>query len=250
MDELKKIIATFVKKDPSEIDNNTLINKRVISGSILVHRMYAAINNAGYPIKEYNDLNTYGELLARLNGTSVTSTQQTAATTQNYTPGIQTTAKATGIDIENISGFPVVADFREDDFYKLNFSMQEISYCILKGKPLESFAGLFSAKEALCKTSEQIRNTPFNLIEINHDDKGKPVYPGYSISISHTDQFAIAVAVANEADKPSFPNETEMKNLVENYTRKITSLKRSVFFSLFIAVVALIISIILLTRVL
>ena len=248
MDELKKIIATFVKKDPSEIDDHTLINKRVIAGSILVHRMYAAINNAGYSVKDYNDINTYGALLARLNGTSVSPSYIAPNLTQIYSPAIQTVPKGIGIDIENISGFPNATDFREDSFYKLNFSMQEISYCILNGKPLESFAGMFSAKEALCKANEQIRNIPFNLIEIKHDDNGKPTYPGYSISISHTDQFAIAIAIASEPEKPTSPVNAEIMRLSEKYDRKIATLKRMVFFSVFIAMIAVAISIILLSK--
>jgi phosphopantetheine--protein transferase-like protein len=248
MDELKNIVATFVKKDPAEIEADTLINKRVISGSILLHRMYAAINNAGYPIKDYNDINTYGELLSRLNGSSNLSNHIAPAKSQNYTSNIQTTSKAVGIDIESISNFPIATDFREDNFYKLNFSMTEISYCILKQNPQESFAGLFSAKEALCKANEQIRKTPFNLIEIKHDENGKPTYPGFSISISHNDQFSVAIAIANEELK-SPAKETEQANrLSEKQEAQITSLKRMVVFSVLVAIAAAVISIILLWR--
>jgi phosphopantetheine--protein transferase-like protein len=156
--------------------------------------------------------------------------------------------KAAGIDIEDISNFPVVIDFREDDFYVSNFSMQEISYCILKGKPLGSFAGLFSTKEALCKTSERIRQMPFNKIEITHDDNGKPVYPGYSISISHTDQFAVAIAIANEADGQHIPANSEVVNSPGRYERKIARLNKMVLLALSIAVASAIVSILLLNR--
>jgi phosphopantetheine--protein transferase-like protein len=248
MDELKNIIATFVKKDPAEIDADTLINKRAISGSILVHRMYAAINNTGYPIKEYNDINTYGELLNRLNGSSDVAGQPTLIPSQNYNSNIQSTAIAAGIDIESVSNFPFVTDFREDNFYKLNFSMTEISYCILKQNPSESFAGLFAAKEALCKANEQIRKTPFNLIEIQHDDNGKPVYPGYSISISHNDQFSVAIAIANEQQNLAAKENEETKKLLEKHEAQIASLKKMVFIATLFAVIAVVIAIILLLR--
>ncbi len=245
MDEVRNIVATFVKKDPAEIGDNTLINKRVVSGSILVHRMYAAINNAGYAIKDYNDINTYGELLARLNGTPATS--QAVSSAPRYSPA-PTIEKATGIDIEDISNFPLVADFREDDFYVSNFTSQEIAYCILKGKPMESFAGLFCAKEALCKTNEHIRQIPFNEIEIKHDDNGKPVYSGYTISIAHTSQFAIAVAIANEGGKPQPAVNSELNNLAEKQDLKIAALRRMVFFSLLIAILAVILCVVLLNK--
>ena len=39
VERAKKIVATFLKIEPSEVDGNTAIDKRAISGSILIKRM-------------------------------------------------------------------------------------------------------------------------------------------------------------------------------------------------------------------
>ncbi len=244
MEELKKIIAVFIKKDPSDINNNTLINNAVISGSILIHRMYAAINKDGYTIKEYNDINTFGELLDRLKLNSDNTTYSIDNQTKILQPIVnsESLAGASGIDIETIANFPVVTDYREDSFYKLNFSMNEISHCILKENPIASFAGLFSAKEALCKANNDLRKIPFNQIEIKHDENGKPSFPGFSISISHNEQFSVAIAIAGQLAVPQktiLPdnNQSLQNTSFDGYGRKIRFLERSIYILFVITVI-------------
>jgi phosphopantetheine--protein transferase-like protein len=91
---------------------------------------------------------------------------------------------------------PVCHDFRKDHFYTMNFTPSEIAYCILRADPYASFAGLFSAKEAVIKAG--LRARPFNKIEIAHLADGKPVFPGFQLSISHAGQVAVAVAVGSD----------------------------------------------------
>jgi phosphopantetheine--protein transferase-like protein len=100
-----------------------------------------------------------------------------------------------GIDIEAIANFAVVADYHEDSFYRLNFTAAEIAYCLEKADPLESFAGLFAAKEALRKASHSLLELSLDAIQIEHDKHGRPVFPGHTLSISHSNGFAVAVAV-------------------------------------------------------
>jgi phosphopantetheine--protein transferase-like protein len=212
-DKIKKIIAVFLQKEPSEINTDTLINGKAIPGSILIHMMYRELTLAGFPVKKYMDLNTYGDLLNRINGTEpevqpaqtsaieiqpVQTSAQVIQPVQMSFPVIGTNSDLEiGIDIESISNFPVVNDYREDPFYKINFTPKEISYCILKASPIESFAGLFCIKEAICKTNENFRKIPFNQIEITHTVAGKPEFKGYALSVSHTKEVATGVAVIN-----------------------------------------------------
>jgi phosphopantetheine--protein transferase-like protein len=105
-----------------------------------------------------------------------------------------------GIDIEEVDSMPRATDFRENEFYKMNFSSAEIAYCILQSNPYASFAGLFAAKEAIVKANNAKRNKQFNTITINHNTEGKPVYPGFSLSISHTNNVAVAVALPEVVD--------------------------------------------------
>jgi len=191
MDELKNIIAVFIKKETGSIDNGTLINRSAIPGSIMVHRMYASFSKAGYHVADYSRINTYGELLGALGleGGAAITPQPNVAEAEPSSTGI-------GIDMESVDNLPMADDFREHEFYVNNFSADEIAYCLLKPNPYESFAGLFSVKEALGKADNSLRSLPFNQIIVRHDSNGKPLFDNYALSISHTQQFSIAVAVA------------------------------------------------------
>lgn len=103
-------------------------------------------------------------------------------------------AAAIGIDIEEVAALPRAVDFRKDEFYTMNFTARETAYCILQPDPYASFAGLFAAKEAMVKADASIRDRSFHLLEISHSPEGKPLTPGFSISISHANGMAVAVA--------------------------------------------------------
>ncbi len=102
-----------------------------------------------------------------------------------------------GIDIEMISIFPNVKDFKTEAFYIDNFTPNEIAYCISQNNPIQSFAGLFCAKEAIFKAGFNKENISYSDIEIEHDEKGKPIFEGFNISIAHTSETAVAVAINN-----------------------------------------------------
>ena len=197
--EIKQIIAKFIKKDISEINENTLIDRSVIQGSILIHRMYAELTDNGYKIENYNDIKTFGQLIKRLNSDK-NSTNEIIRETHTDTD-LADTRFLVGIDIEKVSNFKEVTDYREDNFYTQNFTQQEIAHCILQANPLQSFAGLFAAKEAIVKADNQLKNKNFNSIEIKHDLQGRPLYRNFQISISHTDEHAIAIAIKNPGAK-------------------------------------------------
>jgi len=101
-----------------------------------------------------------------------------------------------GIDIENCKTLPEVSDYRAHEFYTANFSSAEIAYCILQPSTCTSLTGLWAAKEAIVK-SGAVRTSAGGLrdVEILHDGVGRPSFPGCLLSISHTEQAAIAVAV-------------------------------------------------------
>jgi len=218
MKELKKIISLFTKIEAGKINNNTLIDKSAIQGSIMIHRMYSEINKLGYLIDDYQNIKTYGELISKLNDKNKIST---VSADNNLDEITEENEPSIGIDMEKIDNFPKTTDFREDMFYKQNFSEKEISYCILQKNPIESFAGKFSAKEAVVKADNNYKNIPFNQIEILNDDKGKPFFEGFEISISHNNNLSIAVAVKdNSFQKDHFINTND-----ENLNKEIRRLK-------------------------
>jgi holo-[acyl-carrier protein] synthase len=102
---------------------------------------------------------------------------------------------AIGIDIQEASELPNVPAFREDEFYRKNFSSREIEYCAQQSSPLLSFAGKFAAKEAIIKADHRLREKPFSEIEILNNAVGVPEFGDFSISISHSQTIAIAIAI-------------------------------------------------------
>lgn len=194
-ENIKQIVANYIKIPVENVHEATEIGRSVLVNSILVHRMYAAIAKEGFEINDYQEIKTYGELLNKISGSQengnyipVINEKELHSQTNNQMQGI-------GIDIEEISNLPRTDDFREEEFYKLNFTSREIAYCITHPDPYASFCGLFAAKEAIVKASNYYKNISFNKLLVDHLEDGKPVFAGFQISISHTDSIAIAVAV-------------------------------------------------------
>jgi phosphopantetheine--protein transferase-like protein len=201
--QIKDIIGNFLKQPAEKITAETLIDRSAITSSIILHRMYAKLAAAGFETSDYSAIKTYGQLLGKLNGNITngdiipTTPAVVNSNSIEHTPAKYSSAPGVGIDIESVSNIPVVEDFREDTFFRLNFAPSEISYCILQSNPYASFAGLFAAKEAMVKADISLRTNSFNNIVIVHADNGAPVVPGFKLSISHTENTAVAVAIKN-----------------------------------------------------
>ncbi|MBS1659727.1 MAG: 4'-phosphopantetheinyl transferase superfamily protein [Bacteroidetes bacterium] len=189
-EKIKEIVASFIKVPAGEIGPATRIDRSVIQSSIILHRMYARLAEEGVVIENYAAVKVFGDL----NGTPVVA----SALPEIVYPS-EATPASVGIDIEEIGALPRTADFRKEEFYKMNFTPEEIAYCILQPDPYSSFAGLFAAKEALVKAGGFDRSRSFNKVEIEHSPEGKPQYPGFGISISHSGGMAVAVAAAGSA---------------------------------------------------
>lgn len=204
-DKIKDLIAAFLRIPAEQISYNTIIDRTSVSSSIALHRMYAKLAEEGYAVPDYWSVKTFSNLLERINGNghaTFTEAQPMPVSANGVPVNGHTGASAVGIDIEDIDAMPRANDFREDEFYKMNFSSAEIAYCILQPAPYASFAGLFAAKEAIVKANNSNRNRPFNTIVINHDQEGKPTYPGFYLSISHTSNLAVAVALQTVSELP------------------------------------------------
>lgn len=193
--QIKNIISKYIRVPEDQITADTVIDRSAVASSIILHRMYAQLANEGVAVKDYTAIKTFGQLMAGVNGKELAVT--VIETIPVVPSSINTNELPVGIDIENISSMPVVNDFREDAFYTMNFAPAEIGYCILQTNPYASFAGLFAAKEAMVKADNAFKNKPFSSIVIDHLPEGKPVYPGFQLSVAHTNDTAIAVAVKN-----------------------------------------------------
>jgi len=135
-----------------------------------------------------------------------------------------------GIDIQEIKELPDSYDFWEDEFYKLKFTPSEIAYCVTKDNPKQSFSGLYACKEALIKCNNFLN---WENININHNENGKPVFENYNISISHSGQYSIAIALLVEIDSLEngtknsqtdlLPNSIKNENVEKTQNSKIKS---------------------------
>ncbi|KAJ9252808.1 3-oxoacyl-synthase [Paecilomyces variotii] len=115
-----------------------------------------------------------------------------------------------GVDVESVQAINV----DNETFIERNFTSNEQVYCRKAPSPQASFAGRWSAKEAVFKSlgvSSKGAGAPLKDIEIVNDENGAPVVKLHgaaaeaaekagvkqvNVSISHSDSQAIAIAVA------------------------------------------------------
>ena len=109
-----------------------------------------------------------------------------------------------GVDIVKISRFKDKPFLSNKNFYKKIFSDSEIKYCLKYKDHAQHFSGKFAVKEALIKSV----NEKVSLREINTSHKNsKPIVKvksslnkkyNFIISISHENDFAIAVVISEK----------------------------------------------------
>lgn len=107
-----------------------------------------------------------------------------------------------GIDIQRIAEivpYDDAFDFRSAPDLAKIFSEREISYACARSSPAQTLAGLFAAKEALIKSDPQLASRDLWQIEILPDAAGAPARDGFQLSISHSGEYAVAMAIKLEA---------------------------------------------------
>jgi phosphopantetheinyl transferase (holo-ACP synthase) len=121
-----------------------------------------------------------------------------------------------GVDIQKVSEFfPDLEKFSKNDKNLLGiFTKTELSYAESKSNTRETLAGIFAAKESIFKCSN-IEKRNWSEIELKYKN-GKPEYKGYTISISHSGEYAIATAIK---EIQSFDQNTVISELKEEINR-------------------------------
>lgn len=196
MDEkIKEIVSVFTKVPVGDIGPATPVDRRAVKSSILLHRMYARLAEEGVVVENYSAIKTFSDLVGNRALPVVDPVEK------SYIDATGTFSGGIGIDVEDLSTLPRTHDFRKDEFYTMNFTASEIAYCILQPDPYASFGGLFCAKEAIVKADGRHRPRSFNTIGITHDPEGRPLYPGFHLSISHAGGVATAAAIPVKGDQ-------------------------------------------------
>lgn len=148
-------------------------------------------------------------LAGLLTGAPATAGAAAAAPPAAAAPGAS--PLALGVDIQSISELMAGAqggDLKADPELLRLFTLQEISYAQAKAVPAETLAGIFAAKEAMrkCIGEPTLSAEAFRALEVLPDAAGRPVASGFEISISHSGDFAVAVACRMAANTlPSAP---------------------------------------------
>lgn len=142
---------------------------------------------------------------------SSTQAKETEAMMATLAKKVANQNSKVGVDVEDISAVNIT----NATFIERNFTAEEIAYCKAAPSPQSSFAGRWSAKEAVFKSlgvNSKGAGAAMKEIEIVKSDTGAPVVSLHgqaaaaakqagvkdiALSISHSDNQAIAVAVAN-----------------------------------------------------
>jgi phosphopantetheinyl transferase (holo-ACP synthase) len=133
--------------------------------------------------------------LLGIDDSSMVSVSQSLATLKNNS-GSYEKRHSIGIDIQRVDElFPngIPGDPKADSELIGIFTLSELSYAQSRENPLETLTGIFSAKEAVKKASNQ----PINLldVEVSWGKDGAPIVSGYAISISHSRNYAVGIAI-------------------------------------------------------
>ncbi len=225
MEEEVKKIYTQLTGGKKIIDENQIISTRDFN-SINGDRFVSNLNN--YSIKWDGRDITFKKLLS--NSETISTNYKNHIQIENESDK-NIVRSSIGIDIQDLSELPKVNDFWENEFYKSKFTPNEIAYALTKENPLETFAGLYACKEAIIKSNNKIK---WDEINIKHDEYGKPFFLNYSISISHSGNFATSVCF-NEVETPPIKDTTEFKNEI------ITTDFKILFFTILVTIFVLII---------
>ena len=114
-----------------------------------------------------------------------------------------------GVDVVDVKRMKIVLDARGTPLIRKLFTESEIAYCAAKAHPHEHYAARFAAKEAISKAMQtgwsgqfrwkdvEVINTPSGAPKvILHDTIAEQLaHCQVHISLSHTDDYATAVAL-------------------------------------------------------
>ncbi len=216
---LRDLLGKLVMKDRLIAYLNRIVGDTVIVGQQVALsstqrvQLISWLNSNGVPTdinKFKSNLISVDQILAMAEGRDVPAGPQSAKPTTTNRPVAARRAAARealvlaapvmlglGIDIQAKSKMPQTSDYRTDPFYKRNFTDRELAHCIEKADPLETFTGIWAAKEAILKSGAATRSQSGELanIEVVYDALGAPTHPGCLLSISHEADLAVAVCI-------------------------------------------------------
>ncbi len=215
--EIKKIYTTL--SGGKTITNSNYVISSSHFNSISRDRFIVELNKKGFNWSG-DDIEFLNLISNKVNDSTNINSSDFNTNADTILNGHSIKSNLIGIDIQEISELPDCCDYWEDLFYTNKFNKEEIAYCVTKGNPKQSFAGIYSCKEALIKADNQLL---WDDIIISHNQDGEPYFNNYQISISHSGLYSIAIAMKLDFSISSNSNEEfKLENsgnvIVENFT--------------------------------
>lgn len=197
-----RAINFFSKLLNSTIDEDTLI--KLSSGQSARAYAWLTANNVNFNALNLRNGFTIRNLIYFGEKIESSPLPKTAisALPSNYNSNPFDGNASIGVDIQSIAEmFPqgIPNDPKSDTELLTIYTLKELSYAQSKPDPLQTLTGLFAAKEAILKCSSKDAN--LNAIEISVDPDGRPSSPGFIVSISHSVDFAVAIAMSINSHK-------------------------------------------------
>lgn len=197
--ELIAVVAQVSRKNAASINGDTSLNSLGMNSSLGLTIMRNVLEKKfGRKLPNLHWKMTVAEV-----GSMISAVEGAPAASSEVVPALEDFG--VGVDIEDLSMFPVAADYQEDPFYKSNFSQAEIAASLTRPNPSDHLAGIFCAKEALKKADPAFLNLRMDEIVVTHTD-GRPqiqtIHAGLNagvrlkVSISHTTNVAMATVIS------------------------------------------------------
>lgn len=238
---LRETVADFFQVDPEKLTPEFPLNGPRFQGSLAKYTLEAAICRRVGVSKwpAVYDARTFRELRGeksndQSNWQSSSNGEEPDSVANDHSqqlPVRYAVAAGVGVDMESVDNLPVADDYWKHDFYQSTFTKAEIAYCLLQENPRVHFAGKWCAKEAIKKHNLSLLKEPMGNIEITHSNNGVPVahYVGNSgreilpcqLSISHTNDTAVAIAVADNASQPDIASQVDIANIVQQVAESL-----------------------------
>lgn len=215
MNKLISLVSKISNQPASKLSEKTILRDLGLSSSLGLAILQRRIKELyGHDMSALNwDMNL-ADVYQLAHGKAAPKPEVKTAPVPVTKPAAKAQAQATsmdwdiGIDLEEIKNMPDISKIRSDLFYQETFTDLELTSALLKPNPLASLCGIFCAKEALRKCSDDFISIPFKQLEIDHMPNGKPVlrilnlehlsHRPIKVSITHTDAYASAIVMVGQ----------------------------------------------------
>lgn len=183
MEKLREFLEALLNR---EIQNDEKI--KLSSAQTARLAMWAHKNNFGMDLSQIKRDFTLSSITL-----STSNPQEMGSQTNSQNSKLRLGEVRLGNDIQLVSElFPENEPLNLLSLQKF-FTKYEITYANATNLPKVTLTGIFSLKESLIKAGASY-NTYLD-IEITHANDGVPIFYGYSVSISHSGDYAASVAL-------------------------------------------------------